>query len=186
MRLLLIALLCCVAWPSAQARPVEIILIRHAEKPPEEADPHLSARGRERAQAFASFLTTSPRFAVHGLPVALFAARPTAHGHGQRTYETLQPLAAELKLPIETPFAATDYAALAKMILREPRLDGKKVVVCWNHEYLPDMARAFGVKTRPPHWKGDVYDRVWIISFHGKKTLLADLPERLLPGDSVN
>ena len=65
----------CVQTPLA--RPAQIILLRHGEKPADESNPHLSAEGRARAQALVSFLTTSPGLMTNGLPVALFAAQPT-------------------------------------------------------------------------------------------------------------
>jgi hypothetical protein len=168
----------------AWAKPAEIILLRHGEKPPEDWNVHLSPRGRERAQALANLLTTDPAFTSNGLPAALFAARPTPHGHGERASETLQPLATKLKLPIQMPYASADSAQLAKLLLDDPTLDGKTVVVCWVHEHLPDLAEALGVKRVPAHWKSTEFDRLWVIRFHGKKSVLKDFPQRLLPGDS--
>jgi phosphohistidine phosphatase SixA len=170
---------------SLRSHPAEIILIRHAEKPPDDANLHLTARGRERAGALAALLTTAPDFVAHGRPVALFAARSTPHGHGQRTRETLEPLATQLNLPIQMPYPAGEYAALAKYVLQEPQFDGKTVVICWVHESLPQLAAACGVKRHPARWKSSAFDRVWLITYHGQKASLADLPQHILPGDST-
>ena len=65
-----------------------------------------------------------------------------------------------------------DYAALAKLILSEPSYAGKTVLVCWNHEDIPQLAAALGVTPEPPKWKSSVYDRVYVISYSdGKATL---------------
>ena len=183
MKLYLAILTLILSLNSAFAKPAEIILLRHAEKPPDEMNVHLSARGKERAQSLAAFLTSTPALVTNGLPVALFATHPTSHGHGQRTSETLDPLATRLKLPIRTPYVAKDYAALARRILQDPALDGKTVVVCWVHDYLPALAEALGV-SRPPAWKATVFDRVWVINYRDGQASLTVLPQQLLPGDS--
>jgi hypothetical protein len=170
-----------IAW----AGPAQIILLRHAEKPPEDSALHLSERGRARASALVSLLTNEPALLTNGLPVALFAPAFTRHGHGVRPYETLAPLAERLKLPIQTPCASGDYGTLAKRILKDPAFDGKTVVVCWVHDYIPALAEALGVKSPPAHWKGSVYDRLWVITYPAGRATLAERPEHLLPGDST-
>jgi len=169
--------LLCVSAPqvptgSAVARPAQIALLRHAEKPADPNDPHLSRAGEKRAQRLVSFITTDPVMTRFGVPVALFATQTTKHGDGQRTQETLAPLAKAIDLPVETPFLGKDYAALAKLILSEPSYAGKTVLVCWNHEDIPQLAAALGVTPEPPKWKSSVYDRVYVISYSdGKATL---------------
>jgi len=169
--------------PTALARPAQIILLRHAEKPAEEANPHLSAEGRARARALVSFLTTTPGLITNGLPVALFAAQPTRHGHSLRTHETLEPLAKQLKLRIQSPYPAKDYPALARHLLRHSAYDGKVVVVCWVHEYLPEFAAALGVSPTPAPWRGNVFDHVWVITYRDGEATLTSLPQKL-PADS--
>src|SRR5947209_13654180 len=123
-----------IRWASAQ--PAQIILIRHAEKPADPEALHLSKEGRKRAKALVPFLTNSPALTQHGLPVALFAAQPTKHGHGLRTQETIAPLAKALHLKIETPFLSENYPALAKLILNNPKYEGKAVLICWMHAWI--------------------------------------------------
>jgi hypothetical protein len=48
---------------------------------------------------------------------------------------------------------------LAKHILSDPNLAGKTVVICWVHDYLPALAKAFGVKPEPARWKGTAIPR---------------------------
>ena len=166
------------------ARPAQIILLRHAEKPADDFDVHLSPRGEERALALATFLTTTSALLSNGPPVALFASQPTPHQRGSRASETLEPLAEHLKLRIRTPYLSKDYAALAKQLLKSRSYEGKTVVVCWVHEWLPELAESLGVEPKPESWKKNVYDRVWVIRYSGKEASLASLPQHLLPGDS--
>ncbi len=165
--------------------PARVILLRHAEKPPDEADVHLSERGQARAQALAGLLTTNVTLIPKGSPEALFAPSVRRSGHTSRPYETLEPLGLKVKLPIQTPYAVGDYTRLAKFILSDPSLDGKTVVICWIHDDLPDLAAAFGVQPKPARWKETVYDRVWLITFPGNQPSMKDIPQQLLTGDSV-
>jgi len=41
------------------------------------------------------------------------------------------------------------------------------------------------VKPEPARWNGSVYDRVWVITYEDHSAVLADLPQKLLPGDSA-
>lgn len=177
-------LLALVLASTASARPAQLILLRHAEKPANEADINLSERGRERAQGLVGFFTTNPAVTNRGLPAVLFAPLVTHRGHSRRPSETLEPLAKQLRLPVQTPYLAADYGRLAQHVLTNAEYDGKTVVICWVHEYLPELAATLGVNPMPPRWKDHVFDRVWIIHGRGEKAKLKDLPQRLFPGDT--
>lgn len=154
------------------ATPAHIILIRHAEKPSDSDNPHLSKAGVKRAQALVSFITREPRMTSLGRPVAIFATQTTKDDNGQRTQETVAPLAAALRLSVQTPYHGKDYAELAKLILSTATYAGKTVVVCWNHETIPELTAALGVTPMPPKWRGSVFDSVYVISYkNGKATL---------------
>ena len=166
------------------ARPARVILLRHSEKPPDESNVQLSERGESRARALVALLATKSALGTNGPPAALFAPKVTRRGHTFRPYETLKPAAEHLKLSVQMPYGPDDYAALVKQILSDTNLDGKTVIICWIHDYLPALAKAFGVKPEPARWKGSVYDRVWVITYENQRAILADLPQNLLPGDS--
>jgi hypothetical protein len=172
-----LVLFCVLATPvpthSPVPPPAQIILIRHAEKPIDPKNPHLSRAGVKRATQLVSFITTDPAMTRFGLPVAVFATRTTKGDNGQRTQETVAPLARALKLPVQTPYLGKDYAALAKLILANPAYAGKTVLICWNHEEIPQLAAALGVTPEPPKWKGSVFDRVYVISYHDGNAALA-------------
>jgi hypothetical protein len=152
--------------------PAQIILIRHAEKPADQEDPHLSRAGVTRAARLASFITTDPTMTRFGVPVAVFATRTTKRGNGQRTQETVAPLARALRLPVQTPVLSRNYAALAKRILANPAYAGKCVLICWNREEISQLAGALGVTPAPPKWNEGVFDRVYIISYRDGKAWL--------------
>ncbi|HEV8410431.1 MAG TPA: histidine phosphatase family protein [Gemmatimonadaceae bacterium] len=151
--------------PERYARPAQIILVRHADKPLDPADPHLSPAGVERAKRLATFLATDPSMIKYGSPVAIFATQTTKHDDGQRTQETMVPLARKLGLQVQTPFLGKEYGALARMILSGSQYSGKTIVVCWNHETLPELAAALGVNPMPRKWKGAVFDQVYVITY---------------------
>ena len=134
--------------------------------------------------ALVPFLIGTPELTKFGSPSALFAAKPTPRDRSRRAFETLTPASEQWKITLQTPFGAQDYEGLAKLLLEDTALHGKNVVVCWPHEFLPDLAAALGVRPRPSTWKGSVYDRVWLITFPHGKASLTDLPQRLLYGDS--
>jgi hypothetical protein len=155
--------------------PAHIILIRHAEKPADSEDPHLSKAGVKRAQALVSFITRDPQMTSLGRPVAVFATQTTKDDNGQRTQETVAPLATALGLSVQTPYHGKDYADLAKLILSTAAYAGKTVVVCWNHEAIPELAAALGVTPMPPKWRGSVFDSVYVISYKKGRAMLTTL-----------
>jgi len=161
-----------VSMNSPVPRPAQIILIRHADKPADPKDPHLSPAGVQRSERLVPFIMTDPAMTRFGLPVAVFATRTTTQDTGLRTQETVAPLARALKLPVQTPFLGQEYAALAKLILAEPAYAGKTILICWNHSEIPRLAAALGVTQDLPKWKGSVYDQVYTISYHDGEAVL--------------
>jgi len=171
-----LALLVAFAAPAAPqmlpAGPATIVLIRHGEEPHDPANPHLSQEGRTRADRFVEFMTHDPAMTRLGAPAAIFATETTNDGNGQRTQETVAPLAKVLRLQVQTPYHGKDYDKLARRVMSDPTLAGKTVVICWNHEWLPELAAALGVTPQPPKWKGKVYDVVYVISYRNRRALL--------------
>ena len=175
------ALVLALVTPPQAARPAQIILFRHAEKPADKTNPHLSAAGMRRARLLVGFLRANPVVNQYGKPVAIFATRTTKDDDGQRTQETVAPAAAALKLRVQTPFLGKDYKQLAKRILGNPAYAGKTVVICWNHDVLAELAAELGVSPKPPAWKGQEYDQVYVIAFRGKEATLTVIAQNLRP-----
>jgi hypothetical protein len=150
---------------SALAAPAEVIVVRHAEKPKDRNDNHLSPAGRERAERLPEFLKQSPELAKLGPPAALFATHLTKEGHGLRTIETLEPLAKCLDLKIETPFQSDNADKLAAQLLSKKKYNGKTVLICWTHEYIPLLIESLGIHPAPEKLPDDAYDRVYLIRY---------------------
>jgi broad specificity phosphatase PhoE len=89
-------------------RPAQIILIRHAERPVDQDDPLLSPVGVRRSLRLVRFIRTDPTTTRFGAPTAVFATRTTRRGNGQRTQETVTPLARALNLQVPTPVVGKD------------------------------------------------------------------------------
>ncbi len=174
-----VAFLALLASSPAPARPAQIVLFRHAEKPADKTNPHLSPEGVQRATKLVGFLTTNPTIMKYGSPVVVFATKTTKDDDGQRTQETVAPAAAALKLTVQTPFLGKDYKKLAKLILGNPAYAGKTVLICWNHEEIPQLAAALGVAPMPPPWKNKQFDQVYLISYTGKVATLKVIAEHL-------
>jgi hypothetical protein len=178
---------------TAFATPAQVILIRHAEKPP--TGPDLNDRGYQRANALVGFFLNNPAMTEFGTPVAIYAMAVktgaaqdgSALESSKRPIETVTPLAQKLGLTIHDNFAKTDVDATVADIMNNPAYDGHMVLICWEHNMIPLFAQAFGAKTAPTSWDDTVFDRAWVITFSGASvTSFQNLPQHLLPGDSEN
>ncbi len=168
MKLLAWCLLPLLAFP-ALAEPARIFLIRHAEKPEDRSDPHLTAAGRERAHRWVSYFTNSPT----RQPTIVLAARATKGHPSVRPVETLEPLAQALHLEIQTPFASSDYEKLAHRLLTAPEFNGRTVAICWVHQSIPQLVASLGIRPEPGPWKDSDFSGVYQITFENGKPRLA-------------
>lgn len=176
----------CAPRPDAPpVRPHAILLIRHAEKPDDPTDVHLSPTGRKRAEALPDlFAKSAARPDPLPRPDVIFAA--AASKRSNRSAETVAPLAKALKLDVHTKYDSDDYAKLAAELRSDARYDGKTVLVCWHHGTLPELAAALGATGVPEKWKDAAFDRVWVVTFDaaGKGRPLARRAQALMPGDT--
>ena len=168
----------------ASAFPAQIILIRHAEKPLGEKSEDLSEKGFQRAQALIKILEVHPELARNGNPDFLFAAKYVAGDSSRRSIQTLEPMAQQLNLQINTGFSKDDFETLAREILLNPIYNQKSILIAWTHSYIPKLAMALGSAPQKK-WDSEVFDRIWWIQFdpHGRASSV-DLAQKLLPGDS--
>jgi hypothetical protein len=182
-------LLCSI---SAFAAPAQVILIRHGEKPAQGSE--LNAQGFQRAKALVAYFQTEPAVTRYGTPVAIYAMAPKNAAGSVRAIQTVTPLAAALKLPINKDYLRDQTAELVKAIMETPEYDGRMVLVCWEHSVIVDIAAALAAyggsdqavkDSLPTAWAGQVFDRAWVLDFTGSKvTAFKDVPEHVLPGDS--
>ncbi len=177
-----VALMQCL---SGLSQPAQIIVIRHAEKPDDPENVHLSLKGRQRAMALVPYLTETPELAAHGLPAALFATSAQKLGRSLRPQETLEPLAKMLNLPLRTPFQNKEYELLARYVTTNADFRGKTVVICWVNEYMPELLESLGANNLSrKKWKSGSFDRTYLIQYHNQNITFLDLPQKLLFGDS--
>jgi hypothetical protein len=161
------------AGAAAVAVPREVILLRNAEEPPG-SDVHLSAEGKARAKALATWIP-----ATYGKPDALFASKPTTNS--RRAVETLEPLAAALKLKIQDNIANDDFAKMVATVLSDGAYTGKRVVIAWQRGNLPNIAQAFGAR-QPPAWPAGQYDHLWRLQFTGTAVTVEDVVQKVKIG----
>lgn len=169
---------------SPKAYPKTVLLIRHAEEPPDsEMSSHLSEAGKRRAEAIVHlFEKSEARTEPFPKPDFLFAPKPS--GKSRRSLETLEPLGKQLNLPIAADREKEDADKLAYAILHDSQYAGKTVLIAWNHSVLPDLARAFQTADVPANWKNSQFDRVWEITFdQSGKAAFRDRAQALMPGD---
>jgi len=150
--------------------PREVLMVRNAEEPPG-SDAHLSPEGKARAKALATWIP-----ATYGEPDALFASKPTTNS--RRAVETLEPLAAALKLKIQDNFANEDYAKMVATVLSDAAYSGKRVVIAWQRANLPNIAKGLGVK-QPPAWPAGQYDHLWRLQFTGTAVTVEDVVQKV-------
>ncbi|HEX3656930.1 MAG TPA: hypothetical protein VHV55_14030 [Pirellulales bacterium] len=164
--------------------PRQILIIRHAEKTGNRDDVHLSSEGQARADRLPElFVASAERKIPFARPDFLFAAGNKESS--SRPVETISPLAAKLRLPINSQYHDSAVKELAHELRHNPIYAGKIVLVCWRHDMIPALAQALQARNAPQTWPGHVCDRVWLISYNAAGTAsIYDLPQRLLPGDS--
>ncbi len=182
--------------PHVFATPAEVIIIRHGEKPvgvpdsaPEDPSPkdngQLSPKGRARAEKLVNYFLTNPNVTKFGPPTFIFPMAQKKAGSSVRAIQTVTPLARKLNIPLNLDYTRDQYEKMVAQIMDDPRIDGKVVLICWEHSVIPDIVKAFGYKDAPNKWNGQVYDRTWVLDFGNKKPKrFYDVPQNLLPGDS--
>ena len=133
----------------------KVIIIRHAEKPDINSNilgvteagaadkNELTVKGWQRAGALVRlFNPLTPAQPPVGLavPGALFAAPPTNDNPSKRPLLTVAPLAADLKLKVQSQFALHQEKALFAAALDAAAI----VLICWHHERIDKIAALFG------------------------------------------
>jgi broad specificity phosphatase PhoE len=179
-------------------KATKIMVIRHAEKPANDGTPHgvtlegkrekesLTARGWQRAGALANFFAPSNgRFQDRSLaePQFLFASKPIKRKGSRRPIETIIPLAEKLAIKINSSFARFEVESM----LEEAFLCRGVVLICWQREYIPQIAaHILGKKTAAPKdWPEDRFDVVWVFDRipSSDRFRFKQVSQRLLMGD---
>jgi len=181
--------------PTATAEPTIVMVIRHGEKPDGSApgvdaagkkdDSSLTATGWERAHSLVELFDPAQGPVRPGLarPTAIYAAGVTDEAEGQRTRETVTPLADALGITVDADYGRSDEKKLVKAVVNRPG----PTLISWQHGGIPDIARAFPdvTPTPPKDWPDDRFDVVWTFTKAPDGWHFAQLPELLLPQDQT-
>jgi broad specificity phosphatase PhoE len=181
--------------PAGVAPQDVVMLIRHAEKPDgelpgvdadgNEDDSSLTEVGWQRAHLLVDLFDPAQGAPRAGLarPAAIYAAGVTDDGEGQRTRETVAPLADRLGIPVDTEYGRGQEKKLVDRVVDEQG----PVLISWQHGGITEIADAFpSVKPKPPsEWPDDRFDVIWTFTRTDDGWRFAQIPEDLLPGDST-
>src|SRR6059058_5550926 len=163
-----------------------VLIIRHAEDA--DSGDGISPLGETRAEAYKNYFLNFTIDSKRLEPKAVFAAKDSKKSHRPRL--TLEPFAHAAKLKIDTRFGNNDSNQLAAALRATEQ--GKVILICWRHPYVPDLLRALGAQPEDllprGKWPGSVYDWVILLSFDQNGHLIPPsskrISEHLLPGDS--
>ncbi len=191
------------------APPTKIMIIRHAEKPPNKPNTtgpwdvladgqsgsgkSLIVQGWQRAGALNAFFApyqASPANSGIATPDYIYAATPDRES--QRPFETVTPLAAWLKYAQNTSQFNTDFAigsGEAQMVQSVLNLSGS-VLICWEHKnIMPNIMQAINnaipianYGSIPPAWP-DVFYLVWVLDLNRGSYKWSVQSQNLIAGD---
>ena len=173
---------------TAQEGPKDavVLIIRHAEDA--DSGEGISPLGEKRAEAYKDYFLKFTVDSKRREPQVIFAAKDSKKSHRPRL--TMEPFARAANLKIDTRFGNVQSADLAADLRANQQ--GKVILICWRHPYVPALLGALGAnpKTFLPKgkWPGAVYDWVILLSYDQDGRLIPSSSRRtnehLLPGDS--
>ena len=163
-----------------------VLIIRHAEDGG--IGRALAPRGEQRAEAYKDYFLKFTVDSKGREPQAIFAAKDSKQSHRPRL--TVEPFAKAAELRIDTRFGNNQSADLAADLRANQQ--GKVILICWRHPYIPALLSALGAtpETFLPKgkWPGAVFDWIILLSFDQNGHLIPSSSKRtnehLLPSDS--
>ena len=176
------------AVANAQEGPknATVLIIRHAEDA--DSGDGVSPLGQERAEAYKNYFLNFSVDSKRREPQAIFAAKDSKKSHRPRL--TMEPFAKAANLKIDMRFGNDQSTDLAADLRANQQ--GKVILICWRHPYIPALLSALGAKpeTFLPNgrWPGAVFDWIILLSFDQDGHLIPSSSRRtnehLLPSDS--
>ena len=163
-----------------------VLIIRHAEDA--DSGDGVSPLGQERAEAYKNYFLNFSVDSKRREPQAIFAAKDSKKSHRPRL--TMEPFAKAANLKIDMRFGNDQSTDLAADLRANQQ--GKVILICWRHPYIPALLSALGAKpeTFLPNgrWPGAVFDWIILLSFDQDGHLIPSSSRRtnehLLPSDS--
>lgn len=138
---------------------LRVIIIRHGEKPAE--GDNLSCAGLNRALALPAvldrLLPTPPDFIY--VPIIGTDSKSTSTA---RMFQTVTPYAVQHNLAVNSDFDVDNATGVADAV----RHHRGTVLLVWEHDNIPRIAKKLGVKG-PLAWPDDDFDSIWLIDFSG-------------------
>lgn len=180
------------------------MLIRHAEKPPNDDQPpfgvnstgdqdaeSLTVLGWQRAGALVVFFAPSngrfqsPQIAT---PQTIYASQTAGHSRSRRPQETVTPLinrlrGANVKVNFDFPKGQEERVAESALTCEGV------VLISWEHHNIPSITNHFPISKNnmtpiPDEWPDDRYDMVWCFDLDGAGAYIFNqIPQLLLAGD---
>jgi len=148
-----------------KSQDLKVVIIRHGEKP--EVGDNLNCAGFNRSLALPKVL-----YDKFGTASTIYVPTIKAGSETKpvRMFQLITPYAVKYNLAINSSYPVDGHKDLAKEI---KKLDGV-VLVVWEHDNIPKIAKSLGVKS-VPNWPGTDFDSIWIITYkNGVATLTTD------------
>jgi hypothetical protein len=143
------------------AAAMDVILMRHADKDVRRGDYNLSPLGFQRAVALATLIP-----ACFGQPdrIITFFLDPIT-SRNARSYQSAVPLAVATGVNIRIDKASRmDSLEQGQLLRQDASMANKRVVMFWQHERMPALARGLGWDSMPPV-AGDDFDQLILFRF---------------------
>ncbi|KAL1989099.1 hypothetical protein VTN96DRAFT_5862 [Rasamsonia emersonii] len=148
-----LALLSLFLWTTSASAAATVYLIRHGEKP-SNGSTGLSAQGEQRAQCLRNVFGAKSSYDIG----YIMAQTPKSDGKQDRPYETVEPLAQDLGLKIDTSCDRDDPKCVKKVV--DNYSGPGNILICWEHDALTDIVKKLGDKN-PPSYPSDRFDLIW-------------------------
>ena len=144
-----------------QAKPRQVLLMRHGHKDITEPSYNLSPLGFQRALALASMLP-----ACFGMPTHIEVYFLDADsGKNGRSYQTAVPLAVASRINIRINRSSmADSKQVGETFLNSAAYENSGLVVFWEHRHLPQLAQGLGWPSMPPIADDD-YDLIYQLTY---------------------
>ncbi|CAI7597602.1 unnamed protein product [Penicillium bialowiezense] len=137
----------------ATAASPTVYLIRHGEKPSDGGN-GLNAQGLERAQCLRSVFDKSSVYNIG----YIMAQTPKSSGKRARPYDTVEPLAEDLGLTVDTSCDRDDPSCVKDVV--DGYSGNGNILICWEHDALTDIVKELGDKDAPSY-PDDSYNIIW-------------------------
>ncbi|KFY69740.1 hypothetical protein V501_08360 [Pseudogymnoascus sp. VKM F-4519 (FW-2642)] len=136
----------------AVAAKSTVYLIRHGEKP--SSGNGLNAQGLQRAQCLRNVFGSSSSYNIG----YIMAMTPDSDGSRARPLATVQPLATDLGITVDTSCDRDDQKCVAKVV--NNYTGSGNILICWEHDALTDIVDALG-DSNAPSYPSASFNLIW-------------------------